>query len=144
MEVFEATGDRGGVEPRLVSGERFHISEVGEQLSSVDQFQHEIEIPGILGEPLEGDDKRMADLRMHEIFIVNMIDLLRLHDLMFVQQLQSHILARFLILSDLNLPKATYFNPKLTLAQDPADLVVLQFEFLDGLAFCLFHGRTLE
>lgn len=144
MEVFETAGHSGGIEPSLVSCEGFHISEVCEQLSAVDEFQHQIEVPGILGESLKGDDERMADLRMDEVLVVDMVDLLRLHDFMLVQQLQSHILARFLILSHLDLAKATYFKPTLTLAQDPPHLVILQLEFFDGLSFCPFHGRTLE
>jgi hypothetical protein len=39
---------------------------------------------GVLGKALEMDNERMAKLRMDEVFIVNMIDLLSLDNLAFV------------------------------------------------------------
>lgn len=84
MQIFEAACHSRCVKPSLVSRERFHISEIGKQLSSIDEFQHKIEVFGILGESFEVDDERVADLRVNKVLIVNMIDLLRLHDLMFV------------------------------------------------------------
>lgn len=42
MEVFEAAGHSGSIEPGLVCGERLHVPEVGEELSSVDKFQNQV------------------------------------------------------------------------------------------------------
>lgn len=107
VQIFEAAGHGRCVEPGLVGGERFHVSEVGKELSSVDELQHEIEVFGILGESFEVDDEGVADLRVNEVLIVNMIDLLCLHDLMFVEQLQGHILPCLFVLGHLHLPKTT-------------------------------------
>lgn len=115
VQILKTTGNCGRVEPSLVSSERFHISEVSKELSSVDQLKHEIEISGILSQSFEGDDKRMADLRMHEVLVINMVDLLCLHDLMLVEQLQGNVLPCFFILGDLNFPKATYMDQSLPL-----------------------------
>ncbi len=44
---------------------------------------------------------------MDEVLIVDVVDLLSLHDLMFVEKFERHILAGLLILSHLNLAEST-------------------------------------
>ena len=84
MEVLEARCDVWGVEACLVSGEGFYISEVSEKLASIDEFKDEIKIPSVLGKAFEVDDEGMGDLWVHEVLVVDVINLLGLHDLVLV------------------------------------------------------------
>jgi len=59
----------------------------------------------------------VIDLRVHEVLVIDVIDLLCLHDFVFVEKFESHILPRLLVLGYLNLPEAP-------LAEDASDLVV--------------------
>ena len=85
MEVFEAAGDSCPVEAGLVSGEGLNVAEIGEELSAVDEFEDEVKVSGVLGESFEGDDEGVIDLWVDEIFIVDVVDLLCLHDFVFVE-----------------------------------------------------------
>jgi hypothetical protein len=43
-----------------------------------------------------------------EVLVVDVVDLLGLHDLVLVEQFECHILASFLVLGDLDLAEAPY------------------------------------
>lgn len=118
MEVFEAGSDDGAVETGLVSGEALHIAEVGKKFPAVDEFQDEVEVFGVLSESLEVDDEGVVDLGVDEVLVVDVVDLLGLHDLMLVEQLESHVLASLLVLGHLHLAEAS-------LAEHPPDLIVI-------------------
>ena len=115
VEVFEAGGDDRAVEAGLVGGEGLDVPEVGEELSAVDELKDKIEVSGILGESFEGDDEGVADLRVHEIFIVDVIYLLGLHDLVLVQQLQGNVFTGLLVLGNLDFAEATCMGRELPL-----------------------------
>lgn len=87
---------------------------------------------GVLGKSFEIDDEVMADLRMNEVLIIDVIDLLGLDNFALIEELQGDILASLLILGDFDLSKAT-------LSENSADLVVFKLELLDGLTFSLLH-----
>ena len=84
MEIFEAAGNGSGIEPRLVGREGLYVPQVSEQLSSVDEFKHDIEILRILGETFESHYEGVVDLWVHKVFIIDVVYLLGLHDLMLV------------------------------------------------------------
>jgi hypothetical protein len=107
MKIFEAGGDYGTIKAGLVGGEGLHIAKVGEEFSSVDEFKDEIEISGILGESFEGDDEGVVDLRVDKVLVVDVVDLLRLHDFVFVEEFESDILAGLFVLGDLDLAEST-------------------------------------
>ena len=44
---------------------------------------------------------------MDKVLVVDVVDLLGLHDLMLVEQLQGHILSGLLVLGDLHLSEST-------------------------------------
>jgi len=117
MEILKAWGHNGSVEAGLVSGKGLHIPKVSEELASIDELKYQIEVSGILGQALESDNEGVIDLRVHEILIIDVIDLLSLHDFVFVQKFESHIFPSLLVLGHLHFPKAP-------LAEDAADLVV--------------------
>ena len=62
VKVLKAGGDGGCIEAGLVSSEGLHVSEVSEEFATVDEFQDQIEMLGILGESFEGDDEGVVDL----------------------------------------------------------------------------------
>ena len=115
VQVFEAGCDDGPVEAGLVGGEGFDVSEVGEELSAVDEFEDKIEVSGILGESFEGDDEGVADLGVDEIFIVDVIYLLGLHDLVLVEQLEGNVFAGLLVLGNLDFAEAACMGRDLPL-----------------------------
>ena len=49
VQVLEAVGDTGGVEPALVGGEALNRPHVGEQFSPINEFQNQVEVLGVLG-----------------------------------------------------------------------------------------------
>jgi hypothetical protein len=73
--------------PALIGWQRLHRAQVGEELAAVDELKDEVEIAGVLREALEGNDEGMRNLRVDEILIVDMIDLLCLDDLSLLEQL---------------------------------------------------------
>jgi hypothetical protein len=79
----------------------------------------------------------VTDLRVHEVFVIDVIDLLGLDDLALVQKLQSHILSGLFILGHLDLSETT-------LAQDSSDFVVFKLQLFDGLPFSLLHRIFLN
>ena len=85
MKVFEAWGDSGSVEFGLIGGEWFNWSEVCEKFSSVDKFENQVQVLGILGESFKVDDEGVVDLRMNKILIIDVIDLLSLDDFALVE-----------------------------------------------------------
>lgn len=85
MEIFEAACHGCSVKACLVSGEGLNVTEVSEELAPVDELENQIEILGILGETFETDNEGVVDLGVDEIFIVDVVDLLGLHDFMFVE-----------------------------------------------------------
>jgi hypothetical protein len=102
VKVLEAAGDDCSIEAGLVSCERLHIAQIGEKLTSVDEFEHKIQVASILGEPFEVDDEGVGDLGVHEVLVVDVVDLLRLHDFVLVQQFQCHVLAALFVLGHLD------------------------------------------
>ncbi len=62
MKIFETGGNDGGVEARLVSGKGFHVTEVCEELTSVNKLEDEIKVSGVLSESFETDDEGVGDL----------------------------------------------------------------------------------
>ena len=118
VEILKAWGDRGTIEPGLVGGEGFHWPEVGKELSSVDELEDQIEVLGVLGEALEVDDEGVADLGVDEVFIIDVVDLLGLDDLAFVEQFERDVLSGLFVLGHFNLAEPT-------LTEDSTDLVVL-------------------
>lgn len=85
MKVLKAAGNCGGIESGLISSEGLNISEVSEEFSSVDEFEHQIEIFGVLGKTFESDDEGVVDLGMDKVFVVDVVNLLGFHDLVFIQ-----------------------------------------------------------
>lgn len=85
-----------------------------------------------MSKTFETHNERMVDLRMHEILIVNVINLLCFDDLTFVKQFQCNKLACLFVLGHLNLAETTF-------AEDTTDLVVLQLQLFYGLALTLLH-----
>jgi len=49
----------------------------------------------------------MGDLRVYEVLVVDVVNLLRFHDLVLVQKFESNVLAGLFILGHLHLAKAT-------------------------------------
>lgn len=115
MEIFETRCHGGSIESGLVSCKRLHISQVGKQLPTVDEFKDQVQILRILGEALKGDNEGMVDLRMYKILIVDVVDLLRLHNLVFAEQLQCNIFACLFVLCNLHLAETAYINSELPL-----------------------------
>jgi hypothetical protein len=66
-----------------------------------------------LSKPLEGDNEGMVDLRMYKIFVVDMVDLLRLHDLVLAEQLERNVFACLFVLCHLHLAETAYINAEL-------------------------------
>ena len=110
VDVFEAAGHGGGVEAGLVGGEGLDVAEVGEELAAVDEFEHQVEILGVLGETFETDNEGVVDLGVDEVLVVDVVDLLGLHDLMLVEEFQGDILAGLLVLGDLDLAETTWIK----------------------------------
>lgn len=137
MKVFEAGGDSSAVESGLISGEGFDWSQVSEEFTTVDEFQDQVEMFGVLGEAFEVDDEGMADLWMNKVFVIDVINLLGLDDLTFVKKFEGDILAGFFVLGHFDFTEAA-------LSEDSADLVVFQLELSDGLTFSFFHGICLN
>jgi len=108
VEVLEARGNGGSVEPGLVGSEGLYVSEVVEEFSSVDELKDEIEIFGVLGESFEVDDEGVADLRVHAVFVVDVVNLLRIHDFLLVEKFKCIVLVGLLVLGDLDLAETTY------------------------------------
>lgn len=69
---------------------------------------------------------------MDEVFVVDVVDLLCLDDLSFVQKFEGDVFSGFFILGDFDFAKASF-------AEDSADFVVFEFEFSDGLALSFSH-----
>ena len=107
MEVLEAGSHSGGVETALVRWQGLYRSEIGEELPSVDKFQNKIEIPGVLGKSFKVYNKRVFDLRVDEVLIVDVVDLLGLDDLALLEKLKGHKLPILLVLSHLDFPEST-------------------------------------
>jgi len=63
-----------------------------------------------LGQSLEIDDKWVRNLRMNEVLIIDVINLLSLDNLTFVQKFESHILSSFFIFGHLDFTEATLIN----------------------------------
>ena len=42
MEIFEAGSNNGSIESGLIGGERFYISKISKEFSSIDEFEDEI------------------------------------------------------------------------------------------------------
>ena len=137
MKVFEAGCDSGTVESGLISGEGFNWSEVSEELTTVDEFQDQVEMLGVLSEAFEVDDEWVADLWMNKVFIIDVINLLGLDDLTFVKKFEGDILAGFFVLGHFDFTEST-------LSEDSADLVVFQLELSDCLTFSFLHGICLK
>ena len=55
--MLKHQGDLGSVETSLRRGELAHCSEVGEELSSLDELQHDIEVFGVLTDSIGPDVK---------------------------------------------------------------------------------------
>ena len=85
MEILEARSDNWGIESGLVSCEWFNVTEISEELSTIDEFEDKVEVSGVLGESFEIDNEGMVDLRVDKVFVVDVIDLLCLHDFMLVE-----------------------------------------------------------
>lgn len=117
MKVFEAGGDSSAVESGLISGEGFNWSQVSEELTTVDEFQDQVEMFGVLGEAFEVDDEGVADLWMNKVFVIDVINLLGLDDLTFVKKFEGDVLAGLFVLGHFDFTEAA-------LSEDSADLIV--------------------
>jgi hypothetical protein len=62
MEIFETRGDCGSIKASLVCGKRLHVAQVSEEFTTVDEFEDQVKILGILGKAFEGDDEGVCDL----------------------------------------------------------------------------------
>ena len=91
----------------MIGGERLDVAEVGEEFSSVDEFENQVQVAAVLCESFEVDDEGMVDLRVNEVLVIDVIDLLGLHDFMFVEEFECYVLAGLLILGDLDLAETT-------------------------------------
>lgn len=79
----------------------------------------------------------MTDLRMDEVFVINVVDLLGFDDLPLVQKFQGYVLSRFFVLSDLHLTESS-------LAEDSSHFVVFEFQFSDCLTLSFSHRIFLN
>jgi len=70
-----------------------------------------------LSQTFEVDDERMADLRMNEIFIIDVIDLLSFDNFTLVEQFEGNILSGFFVFGNLDFTESS-------LTQDSSDFIV--------------------
>ena len=108
MKVLKAEGDRGSEKPTLISWKWFHRSEVGEKFTTIDQFQNQVKVAGVLSQSFEIHNEWMIELRMYQILIIDMINLLSLDNLPFLEEFKGDILSIFLMLGHFDLAKAAY------------------------------------
>jgi hypothetical protein len=57
--------------------------------------------------PSKVNDEGVVDLAVHEVLVVDVVHLLRLDDVALVQELEGDVLARLLVLGDLDLAEPT-------------------------------------
>lgn len=69
-----------------------YAPQVRKHLTSTDKFQHELELPGVLTEAVKSDHVRVVRYTQDLGFVGYMIHLLHLHQVMFLQALDSHII----------------------------------------------------
>lgn len=86
MKVFKTRSYSSCIESGLFGSEALNITKVCKQLSAIDEFQHKIEVFAVLSKSLKVNDKGMADMRVHIVFIVDVINLLGFDNLVFAQQ----------------------------------------------------------
>jgi hypothetical protein len=91
----------------LLGGESLDRTQVGEQLTAVDELQNQVEVFGVLGQTLKVNDEGVVDLAMHEVLVVDVVHLLRLDDVALVQQLKCYVFSSLLVLGDLDLAEPT-------------------------------------
>ena len=120
MQIFKTTGHYGTVEPRLICSKGLNRSQVGEQFTAIDQLQDQVKVLRVLGKSLKVYDEGMTDLRMDEVFVIDVVDLLGFDDLPLVQKFQGHVLSRLFVLGDLHLTEPS-------LAEDSSHFVVFEF-----------------
>lgn len=137
MEILKARGDSGTIEPGLVSGEGFNGPEVGKELSTIDEFEDQVEVLGVLGKALEIDNEGVADLGVDEVFIIDVVDLLGLDNLALVEEFECNVLSGLFVLGHLHLTEPA-------LSEDSTDFVVLQLQFSNGLVLTFLHGIFLN
>jgi hypothetical protein len=61
----------------------------------------------ILRQSFEVNNERVIDMRMDEVLVINVINLLSLDNIGLIEKFQGDILASFFILSNLNFTEAT-------------------------------------
>lgn len=59
-----------------------------------------------MGQTFESDNEGMGDLRVDKILVVDVVDLLGLHDFVFAQQFECHVLSGLFVLGNLDLAEA--------------------------------------
>ena len=107
MEVFEYTHYLGAIHPfkiklrlhGLLDGEAADSSEVCEQLSSVDQFQPQVQTTLVLRESVKINDERVRDQRQDLYLVHYVVGLLRLYNFNLLHYLQSDVGTLLLVLS---------------------------------------------
>lgn len=137
MQIFKARSHDSTIESRLISSKWLDRSQVSEELTTIDQFQDQIQVLWVLGKTLEIDDEGVTDLRVNEVFIIDVIDLLCLDDLSLIQEFEGYVFSRLFVLGHFDLTE-----PSLT--ENSANLVVLEFQFSDCLALSFLHGIFLN
>ncbi len=133
MKVFEARGNGGCIESGLISGEGLDWSEISEKLTSIDEFENQVKILGVLSKSFKVNDEGVTDLGMDEVFIINVIDLLGFDDFAFVEQFEGNVFSCFFVFGHLDFTETT-------LTEDSSDFVVFELELSDALSFSFLHG----
>ncbi len=132
MQIFEAKSDSGSVDAGLVCAERLNRAKISKQFPAIDKFKYKVKMLRILRQSFEVNNERVIDMRMDEVLVINVINLLSLDNIGLIEKFQGDILASFFILSNLNFTEAT-------LAQDSSNLIILKLKFLDGLLLTFLH-----
>lgn len=117
VHVLEHKRDLRGIEAGLGRRELPDCPQIGEQLSSLDELQHDIEILRVLADPICPDVKVEIEGVQNEDLVFEMVHLLALDYLVFLELLENKVLLGFHVLDKLDPSEGA-------LAQDTEDFVV--------------------
>ena len=128
MKVFEARGNGSCIKSGLISGEWLDWSEISEKLTSIDEFENQVKILGVLSKSFEVNDEGVTDLGMDEVFVIDVIDLLGFDDFAFVEQFEGNVFSGFFVFGHLDFTEAA-------LTESPDGVEMIGVEYVFGLEF---------
>lgn len=76
----------------------------------------------------------MAYLRVYQIFVINVVDLLCFDDFGFIEKFEGDIFSGFFTFSDLDFAETSF-------SKYSSDFIIFEFEFSDRLRLFFLHGN---